>query len=302
MGLLFMLTFRNKYDKINKKDLEILRKKCDLPELPLEYVNFMVKHNGGKSSYDTFSFNIGNENESTIISLFYSISTEPDDINSLNYAMSYYSRYPKDVMPIACDYLGNIVCLGIKSKIQNHVFIWIHDMVDEDDKWANLFLVSNSFNDFLNNLTQSGVNEPEEKNDLHEICKKGEYKKLEAELKKGVNKEELSGLARICAYFGYTDMLKLLYSYECPLKMVAYVAIKGKQTKTAIYLLDNYENINDILPDRSSWLHKAVEFNNVELVKFLIDKGCDVSVKDARGSKAIMRTQNPQIKKLLGGR
>lgn len=294
-----MVEFRNKFKKISEKDINEFRKKYKLPRLPQGYMNFMLDFNGGKSSYDTFLFNIENETNSSIISFFYSISHESDDFRTLNNAMSYIDRYPKGLLPIADDYLGNTICLGIKGKLKNHVYVWIHDMIEEGDKWANIFTVSDSFEHFINSLTKSGVNEPRNVNELHEICKQGEYSKLEESLQRGVDFNELFGLAKICAYFGHLDMIKLLYRFDCPMKWLCIIAIKGKQTETAIYLLDNFENLTEYLPDNSTWLHKAVVADDIELVEYIIQKGFDVNVKDGRGISALKTTLNKEIIALL---
>lgn len=296
--MLAKMEFRGKHDRIGIKDIDIFRKKYKLPELPKEYVKFMLDYNGGKSIYDTFEFQIENKIESTIISFFYHISDD-DDISTMNYAMSYISQYPKGLLPIATDYLGNQVCLCIKGKLKNRVFVWIHDLIEEDDEWANVFFVSDSFESFLASLTKSGVNDPEEPNKVREICKNGDYKRFAQLLKKGVPAEELGRIARACAYFGQIKMINLLVEYDCSMKLVAYVALKGKQTKTAIYLIENFEEIDAVLPDKSTWLHKAIEFENNEVAKYLIKKGCDINATDSRGLTALDKAFGEGLVKML---
>jgi hypothetical protein len=294
-----MKDFKSDYDSIDINDIEEFRKKYKLPKLPVDYANFMVRCNGGTTRYDKFTFEIEGRKEDSIISFFYSISNECDDSDTMNYAMSFPERYPNELIPIACDFLGNSICIGIKGKHIGSVFIWIHDMIDEDDKWANTFLISKYFNEFLDSLTPSGVNEDEKSNELHNICKAGDYKKLKKALNKGISKEELRDLAKICAYLGNLSMIKLLADNGCEMKMLAFTAIKGKQTETALYLLENYEDVNSILPDKSTWLHKAAEFDNYDLAKILIDKGCDLNIKDRRGFTPLSRTSNSRMIKLI---
>lgn len=294
-----MVEFSNEYGYVTEDDVNIFRKKYKLPKLPKEYLHFLIKYNGGQSAYDTFSFKMGDHTESSIISYFFSVSNDDNNIDTMNYAMSYSDNYPRNMLPVACDYLGNTICLGIKGKNKNNVFIWIHDMVEEDDKWANMFLVADSFEEFFNSLKESGINESDQLTDLHEICKRGNYEGLKACIDKGVSAEDLTDMSSVCAYHGHIELLKLLAENGCHMKLLAYTSIQGGQTDAAIFLLRNFEDINEFLPDGSTWLHKAVEFDNLELVKFIINEGFDVSTKNSRGEAAIQRTQNQKIIELL---
>ena len=296
-----MKKYSNKYDKIDIGDINEFRKKFKLPKLPKGYIDFMIRHNGGRSNYDTFSFFIEKDEDATIISYFYSISKNSNHVTTMNFAMSYSDSYPKGLLPIAYDYLGNSICLGLKGKHKNKVYVWIHDMIEEGDEWANIFLVSESFEAFIDSLTISGISEEEEPDELKDICKSGDYHKLEEILKtKDIPTEVLIKKAQTCAFFGYLDMIKLFESKGCPMHKIAFPAIRGGQTETAIYLIENFENINEILPDDSTWLHKAIEFKNDDLVKYLVENGADINQADDNGRIPAIDNKN-LIAKILQG-
>ena len=295
-----MKKFRNEYKKIDKKDIKDFRKKFKLPKLPKSYINFMIKHNGGVSNYDTFTFDIEKEEDSSIISFFYSISNNNDEIDTMDHAMSYSDSYPKGFIPIATDFLGNTICLGLKGKSKNKVYVWIHDMIEEGYEWANVFLVSKSFESFIDSLSISGVNYEEVPNELTEICKRGDASKLEEVLKKDIPTEVLNDMAHTCAYYGYLKMVILIASKGCPMSEVAFSAVKGMQTETAIYLIEKFENINEILLDNSTWLHKAIEFENNDLIKYLVENGADINQADDNGRIPAIDNKN-LIAKILQG-
>ncbi|QQZ60521.1 SMI1/KNR4 family protein [Paenibacillus sonchi] len=95
-----------------------------------------------------------------------------DDVsNKIN---QYYERIPSSLIPIADDGKGNLICIGVKDGFYEKIYFWYHEnelianlMLNEkkygnislDDYWENVFLVSDSFVDFIRSFEVEQVEE-----------------------------------------------------------------------------------------------------------------------------------------------
>ncbi|MEK4851454.1 SMI1/KNR4 family protein [Paenibacillus sp. FSL H7-0756] len=103
---------------------------------------------------------------------FFGFDGGVDDLeNKIN---QYYERIPSSLMPIADDGNGNLICIGVKGNYNEKIYFWHHEdelsanlMLNEkkyrniglDDYWDNIFLISNTFTDFISSLE---IEQPEE--------------------------------------------------------------------------------------------------------------------------------------------
>ena len=123
--------------------------------LPEEYKQFLLQSNGGRPVPDVFGVP-GWAHHSSSIHGFLGIHTGPDW--QLERACRVYAeRVPCDLMPIACDDFGNIVCLGIRGIRRGKIYFWDHENeLDENgdfvQDYRNVFLVANSLQEFLDSL------------------------------------------------------------------------------------------------------------------------------------------------------
>lgn len=60
---------------------------------------------------------------------------------------------PTDLFPIADLPGGDLICIGKSNDKQNKIYIWFHEMDGE-----NVFLVSDSFGNFIKNFKSIKVN------------------------------------------------------------------------------------------------------------------------------------------------
>lgn len=99
-----------------------------------------------------------------------------EDKNSITHFIeSYKGRIPDCLIPIGECPGGNLICIGVKEPVLEKVFFWYHEnealaklMINNNPPkdinlyWDNLFLVSNTFIDFLRLLS---INEKDNKED-----------------------------------------------------------------------------------------------------------------------------------------
>jgi len=154
---------------INNRDIRNIEnlKQCILPE---DYKEFLLKYNGGSPNFDAFEikdyFSDGRSSFDSI-RYFFGICHDKKSImrgyDILNKIESSKNRIPIELLPIACDPLGNIVCIGIKGKYYKKIYFWDHeneagsrDPFDNTIKpwWKNITIIASSFSDLLNSLCQ----------------------------------------------------------------------------------------------------------------------------------------------------
>ena len=135
-------------EEIQKFEQEL---NCTLPE---EYVDFLMKYNGGGVDPDSANFIFSNKNkqEDSLVDWFYTL-TPDEDYNIQNNMDIFSDRIPKGVLTIGCDPFGNQILIGT-TKHHGEIFFWDHEEEnyddDEDPTWDNISKISSSFSEFFN--------------------------------------------------------------------------------------------------------------------------------------------------------
>ncbi len=127
-------------------------------ELPNQYKQHLLKYNGGRCSPSEFYFDEDGETASSFIDWFLAIYDGEYD-NLKKYIQDYKideKRMPSKVFPVAHDPGGNLVCMDSED---GKIYFWDHEnevdySVNDDSERSNLYLIANSFNEFLNGLRE----------------------------------------------------------------------------------------------------------------------------------------------------
>lgn len=123
-------------------------------KLPDDYREFIYKYDGGVP--DPAVFDINKERDSSVVKELFGLET-PLTASSLKYNLSLYeNRIPSKFIPIGSDVFGNKIILGVGGDNFGAIFFWDHEneASDEDVQTyhSNIFLISESFDDFLGKL------------------------------------------------------------------------------------------------------------------------------------------------------
>ena len=127
---------------------------------PKIYKDFLLKVNGGHPDKDTFpmleSYNEKFDYVGSSIAWFNAICND-EYSNLVKDCFGIGYEYPKDLMPIASDPGGNIICLGISGEVYGKVYFWdIRGQAAafgvKEPWYRNVYLIANSFEDFINSL------------------------------------------------------------------------------------------------------------------------------------------------------
>ncbi|MDR1451398.1 MAG: SMI1/KNR4 family protein [Helicobacteraceae bacterium] len=120
---------------------------------PEEYRTHLLKYNGGKCKPNVFSFIENNKETKSSIDWFLAIYEGKYDNLKLYMDMYIFEekRLPDYFIPIAHDSGGNLVCISCSENENGFVYFWDH----ENEGNNNVYLISESFNTFIKNLTEN---------------------------------------------------------------------------------------------------------------------------------------------------
>ncbi|EUJ25957.1 SMI1/KNR4 family protein [Listeria cornellensis] len=133
--------------KSTEQDILAFEKRHNIG-LPKDYIDFLLKYNGGYSKQAVF--NISSENGNSLVNKFYGIGDMQGNLDRVIDNLD--GELPDGFISIGYDPAGNEICLGTKnSEYEGQVYFWVHDM-ESDLEMDNMFLLSPDFNSFLDNL------------------------------------------------------------------------------------------------------------------------------------------------------
>lgn len=125
--------------------------------LPSDYKSFLMENNGGQPQPDSFKF-FSDRDDASSVDRFLSLGKEKNS-NLLKYYNNYRNRIPSGFIPIAHDAGGNLIIMELKVN-NNRIYFWDHELeVDEGEypDMNNVYLISKSFSDFINNLYEEVI-------------------------------------------------------------------------------------------------------------------------------------------------
>jgi cell wall assembly regulator SMI1 len=144
----------NSKPQLNENQINDLEKKFNIC-LPNEYRNFLLKYNGGIPRPSVFNFkDNGGQETNSLVHYFYAIYNESNYDNlEQNYILYIKEkRIPLNILPIADDPFGNMICISLSGNDCGNVYFWNHEEEVENESYDNLSLIANNFNEFLDNL------------------------------------------------------------------------------------------------------------------------------------------------------
>lgn len=125
--------------------------------LPAEYKQFLLLHNGGKPDRRLFRFNHSAVGEFVgEVGMFFSIDETSTD-SLFEYMETYSGRVPTDLLPVARDIGGNLICISVGNANSGQMFFWDHEgeyeiPVAKEVDYRNIDFLATSFDEFVNHL------------------------------------------------------------------------------------------------------------------------------------------------------
>lgn len=144
-----MSKMNSKNPEISLKDVEQFESEHDVT-LPKQYVDFLIKFNGGYPKESTFK--ISDSEGESIVNLFYAIGDMKSNLAKVFDMLD--GEIPEDFISIANDPGGNEILLGVNGINQGKVYFWMHD-IETEDEMGNMYFLADSFSQFFNNLYET---------------------------------------------------------------------------------------------------------------------------------------------------
>lgn len=126
--------------------------------LPTDYVDFLLNYGGCAFSDVTYPLidpcPIGDRQ---LLSICFGI-LPGDTYDLINNYHTFKERIPPNFLPIACDGMGNLVCLSINGNDKGNVYFWQHDaeeLIDDNEHQGyaeDIYLAAKSFDEFIDSL------------------------------------------------------------------------------------------------------------------------------------------------------
>jgi hypothetical protein len=119
-------------------------------KLPRSYVAFLMFSNGGGPEVDTFYFEAEGVRYEWGINEFFHISSDHASTESVVWNYTHrWSGAQREVLPIADDGVGNLICLDLSETGNEKVVLWVHDPVQP------LLSVADSFETLIDSLVMN---------------------------------------------------------------------------------------------------------------------------------------------------
>ena len=152
------MKFLNSAEPVSYKD--VFKVGDDLGvKLPEEYVEFIVNDNGGTPApdmlYDFYDEVSEQENTSVIRKFFSFYSDEKSARNNIKLICNVMRRektIPFDMIPIADDPTGNVICISLSKNDYGAIYYLNHEFEDSDTGYLMKSKITNSFKEFIENL------------------------------------------------------------------------------------------------------------------------------------------------------
>lgn len=129
-------------------------------ELPDDYRNFLLKHNGGQPQPSVFHFKYeSGRYADSCIDWFLAVYHGEHDNFETYYEMykGERMRLPPELVPIAHDPGGNLICISVIGFRKGAVFFWDHEKEvgdGESPSYKNIHLIADSFAAFIAKVTE----------------------------------------------------------------------------------------------------------------------------------------------------
>lgn len=136
-------------------------------KLPESYIEWLLRYNGGHPIYDGYRLiePIDAKNHESDVAWFYALYD--GDVSNLEYELVVTrGRMPSNLIPIAYTSCGDQICICVGDVNYGKIYFWDYNNEGFDKNgnpwWDNVFLISNSFEEFINNLYQYDFDDSKE--------------------------------------------------------------------------------------------------------------------------------------------
>lgn len=151
--------FRDCKVPLSEKALSKVEKRLKI-KLPEEYRRFLLAHNGGRLTPSVFKFK-GQSGAYADSCVDWFLAVYDGEYNNFE---TYFERYkvervrlPVELVPIAHDPGGNLICISLADFDRGSIYFWDHEHEHEStgksvSSHTNVHLIADSIDEFLGSL------------------------------------------------------------------------------------------------------------------------------------------------------
>lgn len=148
-----MVDIRRSFIPLDEADIAAIEQELAV-QLPPDYRAFLLESNGGRPASNVFTYTRPDGPTAGIVDWFLGIHTG-DNESLRRYVRRYKGRMPANLLPIAEDPFGNIICLAVTGDDTGRVYFWDHEYEaseGEPPATDNVYRIADSFSAFLASL------------------------------------------------------------------------------------------------------------------------------------------------------
>lgn len=117
-----------------------------------DYRSFLLRYNGGRPNPSFFPIRGLDLNPFGGIHYFFGV-TRPIASSNVGWMhKTLKGRMPRELLPIAGDGSGNIICLSRAGVNEGTVYYWDHDAEHSPATYGNVYFIAESFDAFLDSI------------------------------------------------------------------------------------------------------------------------------------------------------
>lgn len=123
--------------------------------LPKEYRSWLLKYNGGHPLRARFiRKGISGPYSDGVVAWFFAVHEGQYENFESKYRFWILreKRLPADLVPIARDPFGNLICLAFDGPYKGRVYFWRHEEEADEPSYDNCDLIADSFSEFIAGL------------------------------------------------------------------------------------------------------------------------------------------------------
>ena len=124
-------------------------------KLPENYRAFLMMHNGGRPEPGSFSFVEGKSGRTeSSVAWFFAVHPGRSESFEVNYRIFKIlsMRIPLNLIPIAGDPFGNLICMSFGGDDAGFIYFWDHEKERRKPDYKNCYLIAKSLEQFLDEL------------------------------------------------------------------------------------------------------------------------------------------------------
>lgn len=150
-----MAVITNKGSRLNEDDLKTFEKEIG-SNFPDDYRGFLLKYNGGEPK--PYFFKVpGWQYQQSLVNQLKGIVPNSKSVDLVEDNSLMEGRLPKGFVSIGDDPGGNKILISVIGATRGKIYFFDHDnepdvSTDKLEDYSNIFLLADSFDQFLNNL------------------------------------------------------------------------------------------------------------------------------------------------------